>query len=190
MAVLRERLVKQERAGDRGISGVGDAQHRDSGDAVGNGKPLPGKAPPLASDDEGQRAAIVNVPVGTAAGRIGGDDAEPALPQPLSRCRTADGDDRHGQRGSHARLQHKRVAQPESLLDNQHSRSAGAISAADQRAEVAREIPAIGDHQPGAAADADIAERPLTCLAEGGDAVRAVPVRKAGYDPLTPQTEG
>ena len=34
---------------------------------VGGGQPLPGKAAPFASDDDGQRAAIVNVPVGTAA---------------------------------------------------------------------------------------------------------------------------
>ena len=83
MAVLRERLVKEERAGDRGIDGVGDAQHRDSGDAVGNGKPLPGKAPPLASDDDGQRAAIVNIPVGTAAGRIG--DVAPGKTRSINR---------------------------------------------------------------------------------------------------------
>src|SRR5262245_30250783 len=74
--VLRERLVEEQGSRDGGIEGVAGAEHRDRGDAVGSGEPLRGKTAPFASDNDGQLAAIVNVPVRTAAGGIGGNDLE------------------------------------------------------------------------------------------------------------------
>jgi hypothetical protein len=47
-----------------------------------------------------------------------------------------------------------------------------------------RKIPAIGDHHPGTGSDPDIVKRSLADPAEGGDAVRAVPVGEAGQDLL------